>query len=106
MSRRGIPEFSDLSKIEKAPSLMTINTFGFRLYGNSDYDEATDSYMATQYLVAMFIPIFPVARYRVTSDDGHSYEFFGKGKLRRFEKIHMTIVFAILLYAAYKVNRH
>ena len=92
--------FPDLTPIDKAPSLTTINTFGFKLYGKSDYDAETDSYMTTQYFVVMFVPLFPVARYRVISEDGSSYRFLGKGKLRGVDWVHWAAFFVLLLYFA------
>jgi hypothetical protein len=90
--------FPELSPVDKAPSLTTLNTFGFKLYGKSDHDAETDSYMTTQYFVALYIPLFPVARYRVISEDGYSYSFLGKGKLRGMDWAHIAIFAAIVLY--------
>ena len=88
----------ELEPISKAPSLFTLNTFGFKLYGKSDYDRETDSYMTTHYFVALMLPLFPVARYRVISEDGEHYRFLGKGKFRQGEKIHLAIFGAIVAY--------
>jgi hypothetical protein len=98
--RGGSPlkEFPDLSPIDKAPSLTTMNTFGFKLYGKSDLDDETDSNMTTQYFVALFIPLFPIARYRVISEDGDSYRFLGKGKFRTVEWVHMAVFIAVVFY--------
>lgn len=90
--------FPDLSPIDKAPSLTTINTFGFKLYGKSDRDLETDSYMTTQYFVALFIPLFPIARYRVISEDGHGYRFLGQGKLRGIDWVHRAVFLAVVFY--------
>jgi hypothetical protein len=90
--------FAELTPIDKAPSLTTINTFGFKLYGKSDHDAETDSYMTTHYFVALFIPLFPIARYRVISDGDNGYSFLGKGKLRGIDWAHMAIFVAIVLY--------
>lgn len=89
----------ELSPMGSAPSLTTINGFGFKLYGKSDYDPETDSYMTTHYFVALFVPLFPLGRYRVISPDGSSYSFLGKGKLRGFDKAHLVIFACIVLYA-------
>ena len=88
----------ELTPLRSAPSLATVNGFGFKLYGNSDYDPDTDSYMTTHYFVALFIPLFPVARYRVISSDGSSFRFLGKGRLRTFDKVHLAIFACIVLY--------
>jgi hypothetical protein len=89
--------FDGLKPISSAPSLHTINGFGFAIYGNSDYDRASASYMATYYFVALFFPIFPICRYRVIpTADG--YRFLGKGPLRSSDKWHLAFsIIAILL---------
>lgn len=86
----------DLEPVRRAPSLITLNTFGFKLYGESDYDAKTDSFMVTHYFVALFLPLFPIARYRVISPSEGSYLFIGKGKLRSIDRIHL-LTFAIIL---------
>ena len=88
----------ELEPVQKAPTLFTLNTFGFKLYGKSDYDSETDSYMTTHYFVALFFPLFPVARYRVISEDGSSFRFLGKGKFRRFEMIHLALFAGLVIY--------
>jgi len=87
----------ELKAIKSTPSLSTINGAGFKLYGSSDYDPESESFMTTHYFVFLFIPIFPISRYRVISSDGYSYRFIGKGKLRKADKIHIGIVVAIFL---------
>jgi hypothetical protein len=69
-------QFADeLEPVRKAPSLFTLNTFGFKLYGKSDYDRETDSFMTT-----------------------HSFRFLGKGKFRRFEMVHLALFAGVVLY--------
>ena len=84
--------FGALKPISSAPSLNTINGVGFRLYGNSDYDAETQSYATTRYFVALFIPIFPVGRYRVVDVSGNRYRFLGKLPLRKGDRWHLSIV--------------
>lgn len=89
--------YEGLTPVKSAPSLQTINGVGFTLYGHTDDDPDSGSYMATYYFTFLFIPVFPIARYRVTSS-GQSYRFLGKGKLRNFDKAHIAISLLILLY--------
>ena len=98
--------FPDLASISKAPSLTTLNGFGFKLYGKSDFDPETDSYMTTQYFVALFVPLFPIARYRVISDDGSRFRFLGKGSLRGVDKAHIAafLVVALLVIGSARVH--
>jgi hypothetical protein len=92
--------FGDLKPISSAPSLRTINGVGFTLYGNSDYDADTESYVTTYYFAVLFIPIIPLARYRVI-EEGRQYRFLGKMPLRKGDRWHLgiavTAVIAIIL---------
>ncbi|MEY4563898.1 MAG: hypothetical protein RLZZ618_3175 [Pseudomonadota bacterium] len=88
----------ELTPIRSVPSLFTLNGFGFKLYGKSDVDPETDSFMTTHYLVVLFIPLFPTGRYRVISDDGASYQFLGQGKLRMVDKVHLALFAALVMY--------
>lgn len=69
----------------------TINGFGFALYGNSDSDPETRSYVTIHYFVALFIPIFPIARYRVIHEPDSRYRFLGKLPLRTAVRWHLWI---------------
>jgi hypothetical protein len=88
-----------LTPVRKAPSLTSINGFGFKLYGKSDHDPATGSFMTTHYFIGLFIPLFPIARYRVVSPGYGQYQFLGKGRLRGIDKLHMAVFAALVLYA-------
>ncbi|WNJ99972.1 hypothetical protein L2D14_00770 [Thalassospiraceae bacterium LMO-JJ14] len=82
--------YGNLSPISSAPTLWTLNGFGFTLYGSTDVDPVSRSHIATYYFTALFIPIFPISRYRVIQD-GNNYRFLGKAPLRQFDKIHLLI---------------
>jgi hypothetical protein len=84
--------------INSAPSLSTINGFGFRLYGQSDIDRETGSYSANHYFTALFIPVFPVGRYRVVSNGSNGYRFLGKLPFRNSEKWHLGIALAAIAF--------
>lgn len=86
----------DLEPIQSAPSLYTINGFGVTLYGNTDRNPSDGSYMATYYLVFFFVPVLPLARYRVIPTGG-GYRFLGKGPLRVFDKWHIAISIGLIL---------
>jgi len=85
--------FGALKPISSAPSLRTMNGVGFTLYGNSDHDADTGSYVATYYFVVLFIPIIPLARYRIIAE-GKQYRFLGKVPLRRGDRWHLGIAIA------------
>jgi septal ring factor EnvC (AmiA/AmiB activator) len=73
------------------------------MYGHSDYDPETCSYVANHYFVVLFIPIFPIGRYRVISD-GTQYRFLGRLPLRKGDWWHVGGAFAALLAAMVAMN--
>jgi hypothetical protein len=77
--------------VQSAPSLSTFNGLGTTLYGRSSYDKPTDSYLATLYFVLLWIPLFPLGRYRVRWVFPKSYSFLGKVPLRTGDKWHIAI---------------
>ena len=89
--------YGSLKPISSAPSLHTINGFGFTLYGSTDPDPENGSYLATYYFVAIGFPVFPICRYRVASTP-NGYRFFGKAPLRPFDKWHLAIFFGLMLW--------
>jgi hypothetical protein len=67
------------------------------LYGHSDFDAETQSFIAIYYFTILFIPIFPIARYRVINEKGNLYRFLGKLPLRLFDRLHLGLaVIAII----------
>jgi hypothetical protein len=91
-----LSELGDLRPISSAPSLSTINGIGFKLYGSTNKNPANGSYMATYYFAVLFIPIFPIARYRVIPT-GAGYRFLGKGPLRPFDKWHLAVSIGLIV---------
>jgi hypothetical protein len=95
--------YDDLTPISSAPSLSTVNGIGFTLYGCTDHDPATDSYLATYYFVLFFVPIFPICRYRVARS-ANSYRFFGKAALRTCDKWHIAVSIAVIIAAVFAMG--
>lgn len=87
---------ADLAPIASAPSLSTMNGIGFKLYGTTDTDPSTGSFLSTYYFVILFIPVFPICRYRVTRN-GNSYRFFGKAPLRAFDRWHLAVSVGLII---------
>ena len=88
--------WGNLQPIDEAPSLHLINGCGTVLYGQSNYDSATNSYEATRYFVIFGIPIIPLGRYRVINFLNR-YKFLGKLPLRTFDKWHIGIVISAII---------
>jgi hypothetical protein len=51
--------------VSRTPTLASFNGIGTTLYGRSDEDPTTNSYATTQWLTIFWLPVFPLARYRV-----------------------------------------
>ncbi len=66
--------------ITSAPTMMTYNGVGTSLYGSSDRDGVDGSYVATLFVVLLFVPIFPIASYLVRDGGGsrRSWAFLAK----------------------------
>lgn len=84
--------YEELTPLNGAPTLYRINGIGFSLFGESDRDVSTNSYLTTYWFFFFFIPIIPIRRYRVISSD-NSYSFLGKQSLSQNLKIWRYIVF-------------
>lgn len=97
--------FGELERFASPPMLGTLNGFGFTLYGNSDYDQQSRSYATTYYFVALFIPVFPIARYRVIDAGPRRYSFLGKLPLRTVDRWHLgialTTIAAMIILGAF-----
>ena len=85
--------------IKSTPPLTTFNGIGFTLYGCTDLDPETKSYTATHYFTFFFIPIFPIARYRVIEAGSRSWRFLGKVPLSRNNRWHLGISLAAVCLA-------
>ncbi len=88
--------YNGMKPITGPPSLTTINTVGFKLYGKRDYDPQTNSYIATLYFVVLFLPLFPVSCYRVIAAR-NGWRFLGKVPFGRVQKLHLAAFLATLV---------
>jgi hypothetical protein len=67
-----------IEPITSPPALITYNGIGVRLYGNAELD-ADRTYIATQYAVFIFVPVFPLRSYLVADGErSGSWRFIGK----------------------------
>ncbi len=87
--------FDGSSPVRIAPPVATGNGIGLKLYFQRDPDPVTRSHVSTYYFVLLFIPIFPICRYRVVKD-GSLYRFLARMPLKPFEIVHLGI--ALLLF--------
>lgn len=61
-----------------SPTLYTLNGIGATFYGKRDFDPGSNSYVTTHLFTVFFIPIGPLAAYRVISAGSNSYNILGK----------------------------
>ncbi|HVG45406.1 MAG TPA: hypothetical protein VM890_11765, partial [Longimicrobium sp.] len=80
-----------MQPITSAPSLFTFNGVGTMLYGERAYDPPTKSHVSVLYFVFLYIPIFPIAAYRVVRVDSRSWSFLGKVPLSAGDLWHRRI---------------
>jgi len=95
--------YGDLTPISSAPGLYTINGIGTTMYGSTDHDPASGSYISTYYFAVLFMPIFPISRYRVIPT-GKGYRFLGKAPLRTFDKCHLGVSMALIALLVFSMQ--
>jgi tetratricopeptide (TPR) repeat protein len=83
--------YAQMEPVASAPTLYTINGVGSVLYGQRDYDARTQSYIATLYFAVLWVPLLPLACYRVISH-GNGWRFLGKVPFSKREKRHWLAV--------------
>jgi hypothetical protein len=71
--------------LTKAPALFRLNGFGTGLYGHGDTG-SDGSYVATYCLSALWVPVLPLAAYRVRKLEDGRYLFLAKEGLGRFAR--------------------
>ncbi len=70
--------FPDMKPVTAAPSMQTINGIGTSAYGSRDFDPETGTYVKTLWVTVVFIPIVPLAAYRVADAPNGGWYFLGK----------------------------
>lgn len=89
--------FKDVDGSKKSPTLYTLNGIGATFYGQRDHDKETNSYVTTHWFTILFVPIIPLAAYRVSSTGGNSYSIYGKVPLSAFLKKYRWAVLAAIV---------
>ena len=67
-----------MKPVTAAPSMQTINGIGTSAYGSRDFDPETGTYVKTLWVTVVFIPIVPLAAYRVADAPNGGWYFLGK----------------------------
>lgn len=90
--------FQNVDPTKRSPSLHTINGVGATFYGKRDFDEKTKSYITVHWFVFLFLPVIPLARYRVSDSGSNQYMIYGQVPLSPFlRKYIWGVLIAILL---------
>ncbi|HET9064844.1 MAG TPA: DnaJ domain-containing protein [Gemmatimonadales bacterium] len=84
--------YGGITPIKAAPGLATINGVGTRLYGRRDPDPENNSHTATLFFTVLFVPVFPIACYRVIETGSGQWRFLGKMPWSKFEKWYASVV--------------
>ncbi|BDX02836.1 hypothetical protein MACH16_15840 [Marinomonas pontica] len=94
--------YEELRPIKSAPNPRMINGTGTKLYGSTDRDQVSGSFITTYYFVILAIPILPISRYRVIPTD-KGYRFLGKTHLRTLDKWHIAITLGLIAWLAISI---
>lgn len=82
--------YNGMRPLSSPPSFSKFYGIGSTVLGQRDYDEQTRSHVVTQYFTVFFIPLFPVANYRVRPAPTGGNYFLGRVPFRRAQKIHVS----------------
>ena len=85
-----------VKQIASPPTMFTFNGIGTRLYGKRGYDPHSQSYVSTLFFTFIFLPIFPLASYRVRNVGGGQYQFLGKVPIKLTAFIAPVIVAVVI----------
>lgn len=83
---------------EPDPAPLTLSKtegFGFHLFGASDPDPKTGSYVSTCSFAMFGIPLFPISRHKVIRIPG-GYRFLGRVPFRDLDKWHLGFFIAVV----------
>jgi hypothetical protein len=70
--------FWGVDSSKRSPGLQTVNGVGATFYGKRGYDASTNTYVTNHWFVFLFIPIIPIASYRVSAASAGSYYIHGR----------------------------
>lgn len=89
--------FKNVDRSKKSPSLYTLNGIGATFYGRRDHDPGTQSYVTNHWFTVLFLPIIPLASYRVSDAGANKYSIYGQVPLSPFLKKYRWAVLAAIV---------
>jgi tetratricopeptide (TPR) repeat protein len=78
--------FPEMRPISAPPGLFRINGVGVSVYGRRDHDQDTGTYIKTLCFCVLFVPLIPLAAYRVADAQNGGWYFLGKERLSQFAR--------------------
>lgn len=78
--------FPEMQPVGKPPSLVSVNGFGLRACGSRDHDHETGTYVKTQCVCLLFVPILALRAFRVADAEGGGWYCIGREPLSTFAK--------------------
>lgn len=88
--------FRDVDTTKRSPSLYTLNGIGAKFYGKRGFDQKTSSYVTVHWFVVLFLPIIPLASYRVGDSGPNLYTIYGRVPLSPFLRKYRCVVLALI----------
>jgi tetratricopeptide (TPR) repeat protein len=79
-------KFPGMRPMSGTPPLFRLNGIGVSVYGKRDVDEETGTYIKTLCLCVLFVPLIPLAAYRVADASNGGWFFLGKERLSNFAR--------------------
>jgi hypothetical protein len=99
-------KFPNMTPIQSAPSLSTINGIGFRLYGSRDADAYTGTHVATWCFTLLYVPVLMLRAYRVAQGANGKWYFIGREPLSRFARNWNRVLVTAVLATTAAVSYH
>jgi tetratricopeptide (TPR) repeat protein len=85
--------------IGKPPRMYTLNGIGTSLYGNSEFNPDEGTYIATLFIVLVFLPVYPLSQYLVKKAEERGWYFLAKVPLSAAHRLWKRIILAGLAAA-------
>lgn len=82
--------------VSAPPRLVSVHGIGTTLLGGYEANPATGSFIATQFLTLLFLPLWPLARYRVAKA-GSSYRYIARGPVEWLDRAICGAIVLVLL---------
>ena len=89
--------FDKMKPVNKPPSMYTMNGVGSTVYGRRDFDKESQTYVKTQVICVLFVPLFAIGAYRVKDCETGGWYFLGKVPLSGLAKVYNYLALAAIL---------